>query len=128
MVKQITQLLTRAGVVALLLLFLWMVGRSAWQNHTTQLKISELETKITTMQSDNERLEQLLLYYQTESFKELEARRKLGLKKPDEQAIPVPTLIPHISEDQPGVAQTAAPSPFADQPIWRRWVRLVLRI
>jgi cell division protein FtsB len=127
-VKQITQLLTRAGVVAALVVFLWMVGRSGWQNHTTQLKISELEAKIATMQSDNERMGQLLLYYQTESFKELEARRKLGLKKPDEQAIPVPTLVPQTSDEQPGAAQTVAPSPFANQPIWRQWVRLVLRI
>lgn len=73
-----------------LLYVLYLLGRSAWLNAQSNQKVTELRIKIAQLESENNRLRYLIVYQQTDSFRELEARQKLGLKKPGELVIALP--------------------------------------
>lgn len=62
-----------------------MLGRSVLVNYQLQNKTKSIESSITDIKNQNEDLENLVLYYQSDSFREVEARRKLGYKKPGEK-------------------------------------------
>ena len=67
----------------------FMLARSVVINYQLQKQTKEIKESISTVQIQNQDLENLILYYQTDSFREVEARRKLGLKKPDEKIFTV---------------------------------------
>lgn len=79
-------------VVIYLLVFytFFMVGKSVWINYKLRQQIKQIEGQITDIQKQNKNFENLIIYYQSDSFREVEARRKLGLKKADETVIAVP--------------------------------------
>lgn len=70
---------------ALIIYLVIILGRSIYKNYNINQKISELEDEIIALRLDNENIKNLLLYYNTNSFKELEIRRRLGMQKPDEK-------------------------------------------
>jgi len=69
------------------LYFLILTGSAAYKNQKTNKEIDKLKIEIETLELDAQNLKNLIAYYQTGSFKEKEARRKLGLVKPDEKMI-----------------------------------------
>lgn len=71
--------------VALIAYLVIILGRSIYKNYSINQKISDLENQIIAIRVDNENIKNSLLYYNTNSFKELEIRRRLGMQKPDEQ-------------------------------------------
>jgi len=64
---------------------LFLLGKSLFTNYELRQSIQKLNEQIATLEQQKKDLNNLILYYQSDSFKELEARRKLGLKKPDEK-------------------------------------------
>ncbi len=85
------------GLVSNLLVFLlfgyilFVLGRSVWQNYQTTMKIKQLQNEISQLEGEKERLTNLIIYEQTDSFKELEARKRLGVKRPAEKVMIVST-------------------------------------
>ena len=63
----------------------FMLGRSVLTNYQLQKQVKGIESSIIDIKNQNKDLENLVLYYQSDSFREVEARRKLGYKKPDEK-------------------------------------------
>lgn len=77
----------------LVFLILIYVGFLLYQaislNYQTNQKIASLKKEIQEIEQDHNDLETLIAYYQTSAFQELEARKKLGMKKPGEKAVTV---------------------------------------
>jgi len=71
-----------------------------WQNYQINLEINKLRIEIVQLQQEGEELEHLIAYRGTESFKEKEARRKLGYRKPYEKVIAIPQ--PKFENTEPG--------------------------
>lgn len=69
---------------------LFNIGHSIWKNFALEQSIKNTENEISELKKENEMLANQILYYQTEEFKELEARKRLGLKKPGENLLIVP--------------------------------------
>jgi len=69
-----------------------ILGRSIWYNWKLNQQIELIQTQIEQVKKENKNLENLVIYYQSDSFKEVEARKKLGLKKSGETAVPIPAL------------------------------------
>lgn len=91
--------LIRLQQSATLLFFVYvlvLLGRSAWANSQNNQKLADLRTEIETLEEEVARLEYLKVYLATESFRELEARRTLKVKRPGEMVIALP--------DEPEVA------------------------
>jgi cell division protein FtsB len=68
----------------------FILSRSLWQNYKVNQEIKSLEQEVTTLEEENQRLKNLVLYYRTDSYKEKEARRKLLMKMPDEKVLALP--------------------------------------
>ena len=69
---------------------LFNISKSVWRNWQVNQEIKKTEKSLLELEKEKENLQNQIIYYQTTTFKELEARRKLGLKKPDENVVLVP--------------------------------------
>lgn len=67
----------------------FLLYQAVYGNYFVNKKISNLNKNVEQSQSQKDSLEVLIAYYKTESFQELEARKKLGLKMPGEKVIKV---------------------------------------
>ena len=79
-------------VVVLYLLF--VVGRSVWINYNSRGDIEAKRVEISKLREEIEYLEFQIIYFQTSSFKEKEARAKLGYKSPGENVLSLNTDSP----------------------------------
>lgn len=99
-------------VIAIIGYFIFLIVRSARENYQTSQKIKRLKQEIADIETKKTALQNLNIYYKTQTFKELEARRKLLLKKPGETVLPVEVK----DEDLEGmdVSNVALPSSAAE--------------
>ena len=81
----------------------FLLYEAVFVNYQTNKKIATLQSELKTNQSDKENLETLIAYYQTSTFQELEARKKLGLKMPGEKVVKldVPVATKPIATNTP---------------------------
>ncbi|OGB75046.1 hypothetical protein A2810_00780 [candidate division Kazan bacterium RIFCSPHIGHO2_01_FULL_49_10] len=75
---------------------------AVWQNYAINKEVAKLRAEIVQLQEEGRQVKYLIAYLGTESFKEREARRKLGYKKPGEQVLALPNSI--LEELTPGQA------------------------
>lgn len=66
--------------------------RIAIKNYQLRAQVAEAKSQVDSMKARNERLSLILSYYQTASYQDVEARRRLGLKRPEETALSVKGL------------------------------------
>lgn len=67
--------------------FLIIVGQSMYNSYQDNKKIDQKKAEIARLRTQVVFLENQNLYYQTESFREKEARKKLGMIKPGENVV-----------------------------------------
>lgn len=77
-------------IYLIILYTFFILGKAVWTNWQLKKQTEVIEKDIVEIQQKNKNLQNLILYYQSDSFKEVQARKELGLKKPDETAIAVP--------------------------------------
>lgn len=84
--------LTYAMVIALFLFALYSNIRLIVRNYNLQKRVETVRTEVSQMQTRNEKLRLILSYYQTPAYQEIEARRRLQVKKPEETMLIVKGL------------------------------------
>jgi cell division protein DivIC len=99
------------------------LGKAVWTNFQLKRERDTIEGQIVTLQGQNKNLANLILYYQSDSFREEEAREKLGLKKPGETMVQVP--VKKSADFQSEIAaQTQSVSEKTikvQEPNWQLW-------
>ena len=108
----------RLLLVLLVLYILFLVGKVVYQNYQTKRRLAEIEAEIERLRQENRRLSDLVTYYQTDTFRELEARKKLGLKKPGETVVALPENADEEIVDPTRLPAAPAPPPM---PNYRKW-------
>lgn len=122
--NKLTNNLIKIATYLVIFYILFLLGKSLWTNFELKKSIETLKDQIAVLEGQKKDLENLNLYYQSDSFKELEARRKLGYKKPDEKvmvlsATPTPQNFPQeVAKEKEGVAPKVSESQI---PIWLLW-------
>jgi len=79
-------------IIAIIVYILFGIGKSIWQNYQTNQKIDSIKSKIDTIQKEVDLQKNLILYYQTVSYKELAAKLNLNYLKPGENVLIIPEL------------------------------------
>ncbi|MBM2821228.1 MAG: Septum formation initiator [Candidatus Berkelbacteria bacterium] len=107
----------------LLIYIIFLLAKSLWTNYDLKNSVEKLQSQIATLQQQKKDLENLNIYYQSDAFKELEARRKLGMKRPDEQILiistpPSETFSQELEKEKQGIAQKTSESQTTG---WRLW-------
>ena len=69
--------------------FGFLLYQAIFINYQTNKKIDEYTESLEKAKSDQVNLQALIAYYKTDTFQELEARKKLGLKLPGEKVVKV---------------------------------------
>lgn len=119
-------------LVAIALYLLFLTYKAVSYNYKTNTRINSLNEEITLLESEQEYIEALNIYYNTTVYKELEARRKLGLKLPDETVVKVPVDQNRLSEIENRDIIQKTTTKENTQPNQennaRKWIRFVLRI
>lgn len=86
------RLLQTILIVAVLLYALFINIRLVITNYNLNKRAETVEADIIEMRQRNERIRLILSYYQTKSYQEVEARRRLQVKKPEETILAVKGL------------------------------------
>jgi cell division protein FtsB len=121
---QLISYLIKAGSVLVVIYALFLLGKSVWTNYDLRQTIKELNGQIATLEEQKTELNDLNLYYSSDAYKELEARRELGMKLPDEKVAivgttPTPTnFSSQLSNDQSVLKSS---SPASTEPNWHFW-------
>lgn len=106
---------TILGVIIALYIAVYLV-QTVKRNYDLQQEIGGLEQQITDLRIEQDQLKYKIQYYQTESFKEKEARDKLGLQAPGESVIILPQdkQTEKQTEDQPQKTRKSNPEQWLD--------------
>lgn len=115
------------------------LGRAIRINYYTSQRIHDLKGQIATMTTQTFFLKNELVYYKSRSYQELEAKRRLGLKRPGETVV----LVPRNTDPAPTPGTQALVSPLEpsahDQPppffeqasinasTWAHWISTPFR-
>lgn len=120
---QLKASLNKLLIYALIVYVFFILGRSVWANFQLNKQINTIKNQISELQDQNKNLGNLILYYQSDSFKEVEARAKLGLKKPGETAIAVTTkkYDNYQTETEAEKANIADKTGDIATPNWQAW-------
>lgn len=89
--KKITQVFFSKGLffilITLLLFFSFSLLREVKNKKEIKTEIQTLEQDISKLNTDNEKLQNLIDYLKTDEYAELAAKEKLGMKKQGEKVI-----------------------------------------
>lgn len=97
------------------LLITYGIVKSLTRRHELEIEITKLKADIDNYQAKNQELNRLIEYFNTNEFKEREARLRLGLQKPGETVV----VIPELKSD---VKNETADSNSATEPNWQKWL------
>jgi len=117
------------GIVSKILIYfiflyvLFILGKAIWTNWQLNKQINDIGQQIADIKVQNKNLENLILYYKSDSFREVEARKKLGLKKAGETAIAVPAQNnENYNQETEAQKQGVSESPKEEStPNWQLW-------
>lgn len=98
-----TNLINAIGVVVIIYL-LFTLGETIKRNYTMGRQINDLKSQMSLLEDQKDQLAYSIEYYKTNSFRDREARSKLGLQLPGENVV----IIPHPTP-------AAAPTPQESQ-------------
>lgn len=127
--KKLIDLAVKVGTYVFILYILFLLGRVLWINANLKSSIEKLHGQIAALEQQKKDLSNLVLYYQSDAFKELEARKKLGFKKPGEKVMIIPTspdsgnsppanFAEEVEKEKKGVAGKETTQ---EEPNWRLW-------
>lgn len=95
----------------------FVLFQSIYFNYQASQKIKDLNQRLAEIAQTKLSLEALIAYYQTDTFRELEARKKLGLKMPGEKVVKV-----EIEKKEEQTIPQNVLSKEKEKPNWQRWV------
>ncbi|HLC38798.1 MAG TPA: septum formation initiator family protein [Patescibacteria group bacterium] len=75
---------------------LFLLGKAVWQNYNINLEVTNLDNEMQQLRDHNQELQKQIEYYQSSTYKEQQARLKLGYQKPGEKV-----FIVSASNNQP---------------------------
>jgi len=99
----------------------FVLGKMVWMNYQRDQEIRNLEKEVQSIEKDNQKLSDLIAFFQTETFKEKEAREKLGVVKPGEKVL----VFPENKEGEGNILENKSPSDNGEEtekiPNYQKW-------
>jgi cell division protein FtsB len=94
-----TSRLVLVGGLIVLALVVWAFSREFVRRVEINQQVDEIKAEIERLEGANSELADMIQYFGTKNYQEKEARRKLGLAKPGEKVIAVPS--PEVQRETP---------------------------
>jgi len=109
--------------IVIIIYLAFILSRSLWQNYNVNREIKTLEQEVLVLEERNQRLKNLVLYYQTDSYKEKEARRKLLMKMPQEKVLALPE-VEYSHKEQEEIEEEAQLDNY-QEPNYQLWLKYI---
>ncbi len=103
----------------ILVIFSVAIIRELVQSHQVRQQVKALREQVATEQQRQQEYRDLIEYLSSPTFQEREARLKLGLKKPGERVIVIPSLDSNTNSND--VNSSTQSGPAASQSTVQRW-------
>lgn len=113
-------LFSKLAIIAIIGYIFFGISKSIYKNYSITQKITTTQEDIAKIEADNQNMKNLIMYYQTDSYKELEARRKLGYKKPGESVLIIPDINP-TNQNQISITKDEDAKKAAETPNIEKW-------
>ena len=81
--------LIKLGGMAFLIYIFFLAGKTIYQNIKFNGVEKDLEKEVEILEAENTNLQNKILYYKTDSYKERVMRERLGYQKPGEQVLAI---------------------------------------
>lgn len=98
-----------------------LVVRSTYENFSTNREIATQKARIVQLEAQKKDNELALIYYRSNAFREIEARRRLNLRGPNEHVVALP------GNEEVSVPTLQSGSSYRDEgPLkpWKTWWNL----
>lgn len=118
--------LTRSMVWGVIIIYAGaLVVRSVYQNFRMNHEIEQHQIKITQLEQRKRENQLALIYYSSSAFREIEARRRLNLRGPDEHVVVLKNL---LDSNNPSTidAVTGLQTEVTYKP-WQTWWNLIFK-
>ena len=79
-----------SGIIVLLFILI-ALGKAALKKHEVDTEIQNLQAQVSDLKGQDTELSGLIEYFKTQNFQERQARENLGLKKPGETVVAIPS-------------------------------------
>lgn len=93
-----------------------VLAQTIYQNYTLNRQIETLRGQIDLLKAQQDQLRYSITYYKTDSFREREARAKLGLQLPGEGVLILPN--PRVSDEKSASSTQTGPR----NSNWGQWM------
>ena len=93
---------------------LFSLSKVVWRNYQIEKETRDLKEEIEMLEEENQHLLNLITYFKTDAYREREARKRLGYKKPGEEVI----LVPSVEDKTDASEESEETKP---QGHWRLW-------
>ena len=110
---------TILGVLVALYIGIYLF-QTIYRNYQLQREIADMQLEINDLQNDRDSLKYKIQYYQSDAYKEKEARAKLGLQQPGEGVV----ILPHDDNDKTTAEQQAKQKP-QPKSNWQQWLEFL---
>lgn len=110
-------------VVIVCVLLMVNLARGAWGLWQARDRVIKAQEKVEKLRQEKDQLAEDLKYQLSDEYAEREIRDKLNLAKPEETVVILPAITPLAT---PSSALTVPIMETGYQPMWRRWVRVIL--
>jgi cell division protein FtsB len=113
-------------IIVVAIYLMYAAGQAVYHNYQNQQQTISLKNQLQSLQLEKVRLQSLLVYYQSDSYKEKELRQDLLLQMPDEKvyALPEGNNARSLENDVLNPLPTLVKSnthKTTNTPIWRAW-------
>lgn len=109
-------------LIVLAVYFSILAGQAMYHSYQSQQENNTLKQQLATAQLEEEKWQALLVYYQTDAYKEKVLRESLLLRMPNEQVYALPESSVGKQAEQAELAKQQPPDPRVNLPIWRQWL------
>lgn len=111
------------GAIGLALIFaFYSNGAKFLDNQRSRQTVNQADEEVAKLTERNAKLKALISFYESPSYQEVEARRRLGLKKPDETVLSIKGLAEEpASNFLTEIYRTAPIKPSLPTAPWRQW-------
>lgn len=92
-------LIVKILIFVVVVYIIFSISKSIWQNWQMTQEIRKTDELITILTEKIQTLKNQIIYFQTETFRELEARKRLGLKKANENVLLVPENVDTVKNN-----------------------------
>ena len=113
--------LTSLFMFLFILYLFFIVGRSIWINYNSNKELEDEAVNIASLEANINLMQNQINYYQTSSFKEKEAREKLGYKASGENIMALP-----LDKEEEKVADPVLGEVSIKTPNYRLWWQYIV--